>query len=264
MNKKQTDDYVEQLNNLKNEYEKVISEQKIRISDLKRELDSKTSELEAYKSKTSDISSALVVAVETAKQIESSSKNVYELEIKRLRNLYSRWESFLNDVMKVYPQSAQKFDSQKLLDEFSKQIDAIIQENSVSTKPETVQPIGIRNLISKMGGISARQLESTPKVVQVKRTNVQDDDSFDYPTRQTAELQIKPIANMTATNKDKNGLVDQFFEQDDEQENAYSKAIIRPKTSTGFDLKEALNPTEDLAEIMKDFDFFNDADNDNK
>ena len=33
---------------------------------------------------------------------------------------------------------------------------------------------------------------------------------------------------------------------------------------SGFDLKEALNPKEDLDEIMKAFDFYNDAKRENK
>lgn len=243
-----------QLDKLKHEYDKVLNEQKIRISDLKRELDAKTMELEQYKSKNSDISSALVVAVETAKQIESSSKNVYELEIKRIRNLYNKWEGFLNDMMKQYPASAQKFDSQKLLNEFSKKIDEIIKQNSVSYQDDIAQPIGIRNLINKMGGLNTKPVDATLKRLEPIKQN-------DYEIKSNSELQIKPIANMTPDMKDKfNGLVDKFFEDDDEQENAYSKALIRKKQSSGFDLKEALNPTEDLAEIMKDFDFFDDKD----
>lgn len=244
-----------EVDKLKLEYEKVLSEQKIRISDLKRELDAKSVELEKYKSKNNDISNALVIAVETAKQIENSSKNVYELEIKRLRNLYNRWEAFLNDLMKDYPKSAQKFDSNRLLDEFSKKIDEIIKQNSVEPVEETSQPIGIRNLISKMGGLNSKQVESTQNVVYIKRADTQDSIK-----RQDLELKIKPISNLKLDENNDNGLIDKFFEDDAEPQNAYSKVLIRNRQKSGFDLKEALNPTEDLAEIMKDFDFFNDED----
>ena len=49
------------IKNLRTEYERTTSEQKIRISDLKREVESKTAELISYKSKNSDISNALIV-----------------------------------------------------------------------------------------------------------------------------------------------------------------------------------------------------------
>lgn len=251
-----------EVDRLKLEYDKTLNEQKIRINDLKHELEAKSLELEQYKSKNSDISNALVVAVETAKQIENSSKNVYELEIKRLRNLYNRWEAFLNDLMKTYPKSAEKFDSKRLLDEFSRKIDEIIKQNSVDTQEESTQPIGIRNLISKMGGLTVKQPEPSNNVVYIKRADAQpsvQEPEINYDIKKNpSELKIKPIANMKADKQDKfNSLVDKFFEDNTETENAYSKALIRKKQS-GFDLKEALNPTENLEEIMKDFDFFDD------
>ena len=69
-NIKEVDNYI---SNMKQKYEQTTGEQKIRISDLKRELESTKQELSVYKDKNSDISNALVVAVETAKQIENSS-----------------------------------------------------------------------------------------------------------------------------------------------------------------------------------------------
>lgn len=265
------------ISNMKQKYEQTAGEQKIRISDLKRELESTKKELSSYKDKNNDISSALVVAVETAKQIENSSKNVYALEIKRLRSLYSKWDNFLTQLIKTYPAVGTKFDYEKLLKEFSDKIDAIIKQNSVDISDNTPsEPVGIRNLISKMGGLTTRRPEQTNSFV-IKRKNpaqenfVETDseqendhdenlDSLEQMKNNNPELKIKPIANMQSGEKDKfDSLVEKFFNSPDEDDNAYSKALIRKKKSnSGFDLKEALNPTEDLAEIMKDFDFFDD------
>ena len=79
--KSQVDRYIVEL---VEDNEKKVREQKLRISDLKRELELTKAELKTYKDKNSDISDALVVAVETAKQIENSSNNIYQLEIKRV------------------------------------------------------------------------------------------------------------------------------------------------------------------------------------
>ncbi len=263
---RQVDNYVCRL---KDEYEKTMSDQKIRISDLKRELETVNAELNKFKQKNNDISSALVVAVETAKQIESSSKNVYELEIKRLKNLYSKWENLFNDILKENPSMKDKYDANELLQKFSDQIDKVIAENGITLddKPVT-QPVGIRNLISKMGGLTAKRIEPEktvvmdkvePKVEKLAEEQTFEKQTFDDYPKTNSQLRIKPIANMTSDKKEKfDNLIDKFFNDPDEEDNAYSRALIRQKKTNGFDLKEALNPTEDLAEIMKDFDFFGD------
>ena len=265
-NIRQVDNYVCRL---KEEYEKTMSDQKIRISDLKRELETVNAELNKFKQKNNDISSALVVAVETAKQIESSSKNVYELEIKRLKNLYSKWENLFNDILKENPSMKDKYDANELLQKFSDQIDKVIAENGITLddKPVT-QPVGIRNLISKMGGLTAKRIEPEktvvmdkvePKVEKFAEEQTFEKQTFDDYPKTNSQLRIKPIANMTSDKKEKfDNLIDKFFNDPDEEDNAYSRALIRQKKTNGFDLKEALNPTEDLAEIMKDFDFFSD------
>lgn len=274
-NVKEVDSYI---SNMKQKYEQTTGEQKIRISDLKREVESVKQELSVYKNKNSDISNALVVAVETAKQIENSSKNVYSLEIKRLRSLYARWDSFLTQLIKTYPAVGEKYDYDKLLKEFSDKIDEIIKKNSVDLTEETPnEPVGIRNLISKMGGFAVKRPESSSTYVIKRKNPVQDifeetaneqqnlkqDEkmrSLDQLKNSNLESQLKPIANMQSGEKDKfDSLVEKFFNSPDEEDNAYAKALIRKKKSnSGFDLKEALNPTEDLAEIMKGFDFFDD------
>ena len=265
-NIKQVDNYVRKL---KDDYEKTMSDQKIRISDLKRELETANAELNQFKRKNNDISSALVVAVETAKQIESSSKNVYELEIKRLKNLYSKWENLFNDILKENPSMKDKYDPNELLQKFSDQIDKVIAENGIviDDKPIT-QPVGIRNLISKMGGLTAKRFEPEktvildrvePKSEKLTQEPISSKKSADEYPRTNSQLRIKPIANMTSDKKEKfDNLIDKFFNEPEEEDNAYSRALIRQKKTNGFDLKEALNPTEDLAEIMKDFDFFDD------
>lgn len=250
------------IKNLRTEYERTTSEQKIRISDLKREVESKTAELISYKSKNSDISNALIVAVQTAKQIEASSKNVYELEIRRIRNLYDKWDKLLKEFTKEYPSLKDKFDSQKLLNKMSKQIDEIIESNSVKPKDDG-QPVGIRSLISKMGGITAKQVENPIKPSSETLKSTEEYQTVDFeteqePRRSPAQLKIKPIGNMSGDDKERfNSMIDKFFNDESEQaDNAYAKALIREKKTNGFDLKEALNPKENLAEIMKDFDFF--------
>lgn len=174
--KKQVDNYV---SDLKSNYEQVLSEQKSRINELKKELEINKLELEKYVQKSGDISDALVVAVETAKQIESSSKNIYELEIKRIRALYDKWENFLDQMMQEYPMLKGRFDTKGLLKVFSDGIDNVIKQNSISSETPSSQSVGLRSLINKMSGLSNRQPVSNSNE-QIKQTIFKSNDSDSY------------------------------------------------------------------------------------
>ena len=73
---------------------------------------------------------------------------------------------------------------------------------------------------------------------------------------------IKPIADVElAQNENYDSPLEKFL-QEESQEHSYDKFLSKnPNNSlepneSGFDLKEAVNPTEDLEEIMKAFNFY--------
>ena len=73
---------------------------------------------------------------------------------------------------------------------------------------------------------------------------------------------IKPIYQSKIAEGEKyDSLLDKFLSEDATLDSAYANKITKheklQKNETGFDLKEAINPKEDLEEIMKSFDFFN-------
>jgi len=84
----EVDSYIDKL---KYDYESRLAEQKDRIFYLKDQLDKITN------SSDNELMSSLVSAVERAKVIENSSKNIYELETKKLSLLYSKMEELLKD-----------------------------------------------------------------------------------------------------------------------------------------------------------------------
>lgn len=161
--KKEVDNY---LAKLKENYEETLSNQKDAIFQLKQQLEENQQKLNKYVQKNEDISDALVVAVETAKQIENSSKNIYELEIKRLRALYVKWDNFLNDLIAEYPKLKEKFDTKALLKIFSDGIDNVIKQNSETIQPSPVQAMGLRNLINKMSNINAKTEDQNSQIKQ--------------------------------------------------------------------------------------------------
>lgn len=62
-----------------------------------------------------NIALALTAAIEKAKQIETSSKNVYKLKIQQLSILYDRWENMLNEIMAKNPQLEDSLNIKKLV-----------------------------------------------------------------------------------------------------------------------------------------------------
>ena len=282
---KEVDDYLFKLNE---DYENKFREQKMRINDLKRELATTKEQLDAFKEKNANISDALVVAVETAKQIESSSKNIYELEIKRVRSLYDKWKSFLDDLMKKYPKLQREYDTKMLLKVFSDDIDKIIKQNKKSIEQKEAvgqtdsiasNTIGLRMLINKMSNVNRPIIQAETDVIRadtpIVRNEKPTDETLakhqletmlDGEQKRLAKDKIKPISDIKLDrNEDFENLVDKFLTSDDEDySNAYSKILLEKQKNEGFDLKEAVTPTEDLDEIMKAFSFYPENDNNEK
>ena len=277
--KKEVDEY---LFNFGVEYENKLREQKLHINDLKRELSQTKQQLDAFKEKNNNISDALVVAVETAKQIENSSKNIYELEIKRIRNLYDKWKSFLDELMKKYPALRSKYDTKMLLEVFSTDIDNILKQNKKSIEQKeavavqnseaiATNTLGLRMLINKMSNanrpilpnmVSKPEPATTPVIRNQKpseETLAKYKEETQEDSKHAMKDQIKPITNMQLNGADDyENLVDKFLTSDDDdyQNNAYSKLLLEKQKNEEFSLKDAVTPTEDLDEIMRSFSFY--------
>ncbi len=282
--KDEIDDYLFKLNE---DYENKFREQKMRINDLKKELESTKGQLDSFKEKNNNISDALVVAVETAKQIENSSKNIYELEIKRIRSLYDKWKSFLDELMKKYPALRSKYDTKMLLEVFEKDIDQILKQNKKTIEQKEAvavnisdsigaNTIGLRMLINKMSNVNRPiipgtvQKSETPIIRNTKPSEEtlakhQVEVMASEESQRLMKDKIKPIANIElGSDESYENLVDKFLKSDDEtfEPNAYSKILLEKQKNDGFDLREAVTPTENLDEIMKSFSFYPENDED--
>ena len=259
-NKKEVDLYVADLTSKNNDLQ-------IKNAKLEEELKSFKQHQKEMTDKSNSISIALTAAVEKAKQIERSSNNVYKLKIQQIGLLYSRWEKLLNEIVSKYPQIEQVENVKQLLSEFKENIKNTLKEDyklySI-TSPVKTDNDTIRLLLGKLSSYS----KETPKTVRMERKQL----SKDMLTSQS-ELSriedksplIKPIYQTTIKeNENYDNLADKFLKDDTVENNAYSNIITSKVTAipevneTGFDLKEAINPKEDLDEIMKAFDFFSD------
>jgi len=260
------------INTLCLKYEEKLTEQKDRVFSLKNEMGMLQERLDAYQKKDKQISKALIYAVEKAEQIENSASNLYNLEIKRIRLLYDKWYNLLMELERNFPNVLTNGMLAYNLNEFKGNIEKIIEQNiklegGVKDKLKQNSSGYIKNLLNRMDYVINEN--STPdQSVKHMATTIKNQNAMerDMDRIQSIKLRLKNINGKLTVEKDEN-IVDKFLNSNDVKlkDDAFTKNIM-PKNyiipnESGFDLEEALNPKEDLEEIMKAFDFFTSDDN---
>ncbi len=243
----EVDSYIERL---KNDYETKLSEQKDRIFYLKDELD------KLKNSSDNELMTSLLSAVEKAKLIENSSKNIYELETKKLSLLYSKMENLLNDENICNDRSI-KDELLLLIKDCRRSLQNNIEMQTRNIK-ESSSGDPIKRLLSKM--IVFNKLPSD---------TIEDiDDNKSSSTKLIENKQVEPLKVVQIKRQDKsktdNKEFNDFLNSNMNVNGSNFENILFSKKTfdyspneSGFDLKEAVNPKEDLDEIMKAFDFYN-------
>lgn len=246
-------------------YEEQILEKDKKISKLENELEEYRTQENRMKEKDENISIALTAAVEKAKQIEKSSQNVYKLKIQQLNILYARWETLLNEFIKKYPDIKEVDNIKLVLNDFKKSIKSTIKSDfkfSSVDSSVTSDSDSIRTLLGKMNTYLQNHPNAPKEVVRERKPLTKDLQNEQSEMRRIEEKAplIRPIYNKETKNQE--NLLDKFLSEEDENTSEYANIITNKSTSipevneTGFDLKEAVNPKDDLTEIMKSFDFF--------
>lgn len=268
-----------QFSVVKNGYDK--KEVELYVDKLKAQLDIEKSknkqlseQIQDYKTKDSEIkakgeniSIALTAAVEKAKQIEKSSRNVYKLKIQQLGLLYNRWEKLLAAMLEKYPNIDEVDNVRTLLNDFKSNLKSTLKDDfqlSSITSPVQTDNDTIRLLLGKLNKMNANH-SAEPKKEKIERKHLSKDMLNGQTELERIEEKaplIKPIYNSSiGAGEEYETLADKFLEQSSEN-SAYANIItskvkaIPEVNETGFDLKEAINPKQDLDEIMKAFDFF--------
>ena len=236
--RQEVDNYIAALKaenerNLMNEKLKVLESER-KVLDIKRNV-------EEYKKQI------IVSAFETFKKNkEYEDKNEYNLKTEQLKNIYSDLQDFLRELNGKYPGILLKTSYKKIMSEIENALnhdEYPARDNGKLSEGDT-----IRLLIN-----SIKKCQQAPKEVVVEKNP---------RVVRTSSNRIKPVTTLQLDQNDKyTNLVDKFLDtrpQEDEE----PKIEIQ---SNGFDLKEAVNPIDDLNEIMKAFDFYsmdsNKADN---
>ena len=177
----------------------------------------------------------------------------------------------MNIILEKYPQIEEIENVNKLLTEFKDNIKSTLKEDyklySMST-PMKNDTDKIKSLINKLSSYSNKD---SLKEVKVERKQL----PKDMLSAQTELSRIEdkaPLIKPIYDGKEKldgeyDNLADKFLSENDEQNNAYANIItskvraVPEVNESGFDLKEAINPKEDLDEIMQAFDFYHGDEN---
>ena len=250
---------------LKADYEAKMAEQKDRIFYLKQQLDTLTHSSER------ELMVALASAVEKAKQIETSSRNIFELETKRLKLLYSRMNSLIVNMQE--DSSIEAFKQQMLthMAECKLSLDKNIELQARAVNMvDTENPV--RKLLQKMNGkstsLNLKNIESfveSPIEPEVKPVAVKPVEKRPAAPVQKKPAPPKPIFNKflkeeAPANKNFESIMFKGTDKPKKNNSVITADLAYPTPNeSGFDLKEAVNPKDDLSEIMKAFDFFTDG-----
>ena len=231
-NRKEVDSYIAKM---KESYEKALMEERLKVLDSEKkvmELRNKTEEIE-------ERARNVQAMLESFKKAQAEgSNNIENLRSEQLRLIYIQLQDFMKELNGRYPGVLVNNTYKNLL----KDIQSVLSK--VSNKKDAsfagTDNDSMRVLLNKMQ--EKRELGNV-KEVRIERNS-------DFKERSHF---IKPVTEMELKDGDGfDSLVDKFLSTKPVEEQPKSIKI----TSSGFDLREAVTPTEDLSEIMKAFDFF--------
>ena len=259
---KEVDDYIimQQIEN-----DRVIKEKQSRINELREENFKLIRDINSFRQKEESISNALLLATEKAKEIEEIAKLEYRLELKILDNFYKKWNDFFDELITRYPKM-NDFSTKNVLDNINEDIKDLIGGTFQSNK--NLEKNNVKDLINKLHSHSKnKERKKIPLKINQKINQdiiFESENEFEYQEQANKINNIKPISNLSISNDEKDefeNLVDKFLHSENKISKGYEKSILNtnkkskyPKPNeSGFDFEQALNPTDNLSEIMKGF-----------
>lgn len=271
-NTTEVDDY---LMSLELENSNALRDKQARIDSLRQENFELSKKLDEYKQKEISISNALTSATDKANEIIVVSKQKYNIELKNLNKFYDKWNNFFKELILRYPKM-KDFDTNEVLDNIKSDIkklmnnDYLIEAYEIDFKKSQDVDESFNILLKNFD----KQKKQTKKQVKIKLNKnidkekiIDSENTIEYLGEHNKVNNIKPITSLTLNNDEKDefeSLVDKFLQTNNTISKGYENSILntnkkKPLKSaykpneSGFDLNEALNPTDDLTNIMKGF-----------
>ena len=271
-NTTEVDDY---LMSLELENSNALRDKQARIDSLRQENFKLCKKLDEYKQKERSISSALTSATDKANEIIDVSKQKYNIELNNLNKFYDKWNNFFKELTLRYPKM-KDFDTSEVLDNIKSDIKKLMNNNylieayEVDYKKSQDANKSFDDLLKKV----YTQKKQVKKQVKIKLNKNLDkekitdsENEIEYLGEHNKVNNIKPITSLTLEKDEKDefeSLVDKFLQTNNTISKGYEKSILNTNkkkslksayepNESGFDLNEALNPTDDLTNIMKGF-----------
>lgn len=218
------------IKSLNEQHEKVLMQERLKLLEAEKKILSFRQKWEEVENRERNITSALE---SFKKQQSEGSRNIELLRGEQLRMIYLNLQAFLQEMNKRYPGILLSESYKKLVGE----IETVLAKND--SKRDEIVGIGTDNDAMRLLLLKMQDKKtSSPREIRVERIS-------DRPS------QIKPVCEMQLSENDKyDNLVDKFLSTRPEEPR------VNTIQSSGFDLKEAITPTQDLSEIMKAFDFY--------
>ncbi len=234
-NKEEVDKFIAHL---KAEYESKLMEEKLKVLESENKLldfKKKSYELENREKN-------IISALDAFKRYQDEgSKNITALRLEQLNMLNQEFLLVIQELSLKY----QGIENNKSLIKIKEALSTIVnkvesEEENLTSKANTEND-SMRILLNKMQGYK----KSQDSAREVKITRVDE-----------KRNQIRPVTDLELEENDEySTLVDKFLATKPEEKKQ------TPKQDQVFDLREAINPKDDLAEIMKAFDFYNPDEN---
>lgn len=224
---------------LKAEYEAKLMEEKLKVLESEnRLLDFKKKSLD-LENREKNIMSALDAF---KRYQDEGSKNINTLRREQLNMVYQEFILVIKELSLQYRGIENNASLIKVKEALNTIVNNIEIENENLTSKANTDNDSMRMLLNKMQGYKKSQ--ESPKEVRISRVDER-------------KNQIRPVTDMQLEEGENySTLADKFLATAPEE-----KKVKPIAEDSGFDLREAINPKDDLAEIMKAFDFYNPDEN---
>ena len=261
----EVDDYLKKITD---EYDSVSIAQTERIHDLKSALVETEARIKAYKEKTGLITKAIYNAVAKAEEIERLSKLKYEQEIAQLKAFHEKWMSYYNKILEKYPIDEDLIYAGK----FNRQMRKILASAGESAKDGV--SANISDILEKTYENEKKRLEEkrigyiTVKTRGKADETEEGDDAILKTMIPGADLSSPIISGeFDPVERIKQYLASEKTKQKEEKKKKKSSDTAAAKgggksvgsaenygdcSPSGFSFEEALNPKDDLEQIMRD------------
>lgn len=262
-NKSEVDSYIF---NLVRNYEQSLAQQKTLIDDLKLKLSDSERKNRMYKDKENLVSKAITSAVAKADEIDKLAQLKYTREMQQLKAFHDKWLSYYDRILKKYPLSDELLSVAKFNEEMNRILDkarAVPPESAIM--PQSVSAPHISDLteaeeLTKGEAAEAEVGHAEGEPSSRKRIGYitvdapadgEDDDDLLLDSDFDPVDRIRSFLTRDKPKKSRTG---------DDADDGIAAAVAAKKetddyadrSESGFSFEEALNPKEDLADIMKD------------